>query len=315
MPTHAHVETVVPLRRNIDIDLLRTFVSIVETGSFTRTAARLFRTQSAVSLQVKRLEEALGINAFERGSKPVRITADGELLLAHARRVLAANDAMVAQLREPEVRGVVRIGVSDYFAALHLTGLAARFARAYPQTSLQIRCEVESGLESRFAQREFDLLFSQSVVPLADTTKPCATDAIGVWREPLVWLGHEFPAENSNVPLSLVMPPVGSTEYAAATDALDGSGRAWQISYSSHSSQVLQAAVAAGLGIAALPRSAVELRYSNGAMGAARVLGSDSGLPALPEIEVKMHRRDGAGIAAQRLGDFIASALMGGESH
>ena len=140
-----------PLRRNIDIDLLRTFVSIVETGSFTRTAERMLRTQSAVSLQVKRLEEALGITVFERGSKPVRISPDGELLLVHARRVLAANDAMLAHLLEPEVRGNVRIGVGDHFSAQHLNGLAARFVRAYPQVSLRIVCDVETSLAAKIS--------------------------------------------------------------------------------------------------------------------------------------------------------------------
>lgn len=304
-----------PLRRNIDIDLLRTFVSIVETGSFTQSAQRLLRTQSAVSLQVKRLEDALGINAFERGHKPVSITADGELLLAHAQRVLAANDAMVAQLLEPEVRGMVRIGVSDYFAALQLTSLAARFVRAYPQTSLQISCDVDAALAPRFARQEFDLMFSQALVQPAGTAAVGASTGTEVWREPLVWLGREQPVRFGVTPLPLVLTPSGSVERTAATAALDGCGRAWRISYSTHSSQGLQAAVAAGLGFAALPRSAIETYNGHGAPRPTRFLGSDSGLPTLPEIQVHMHRAVDANFAAQRLGDFIASALVGCDAH
>lgn len=299
-----------PLRRNIDIDLLRTFVSIVETGSFTRTAERMLRTQSAVSLQVKRLEEALGITVFERGSKPVRISPDGEMLLVHARRVLAANDAMVAHLLEPEVCGAVRIGVSDHFAALRLTGLAARFVRAYPQVSLHIVCDVDTSLVTRFAAGEFDLMFSQSAVAAG---RAAASDANSVWREPLVWIGRDVLPASGKAAIKLVVPPLGSTEHGAATAALDGDGRPWHISYVSVSTQGLEAAVTAGLGVAALPRSAVEAGHAYGAHGGVRVLGSESGLPPLPDVEVTMHRGDGAGVAAQRLGDFVAAALGGKE--
>ncbi|WP_166430478.1 LysR substrate-binding domain-containing protein [Polymorphobacter arshaanensis] len=300
-----------PLRRNIDIDLLRTFVSIVETGSFTRTAERMLRTQSAVSLQVKRLEDALGISLFERGSKPVRISADGEMLLVHARRVLAANDAMVAQMLEPEVRGVVRIGVSDHFSALHLTGLAARFVRAYPQVSLQITCDVESVLASKFADGEFDLMFGQSIAS-PRRASPAKDGVTRLWHEPMVWFGRDALTTRDKASIPLVVPPAGSTERSAATKTLDGHGRPWHISYASTSTLGLHPAVAAGLGVAALPRSAVD--NGTGNHGGIRVLDADSGLPPLPDVEVMLHRGGGAGVAAQRMGDFITAALVGKET-
>jgi len=304
----------VPLRRNIDIDLLRTFVSIVETGSFTRTAERMLRTQSAVSLQVKRLEEALGITVFERGSKPVRISPDGELLLVHARRVLAANDAMLAHLLEPEVRGNVRIGVGDHFSAQHLNGLAARFVRAYPQVSLRIVCDVETSLAAKFKAGDFDLMFAQST--FAPGRKPSADgDANRIWHEPMVWIGRDQRDGNGKSSLPLVVPPDGSTERDAAISTLDGHNRVWHVSYSSTSTLGLQPAVAAGLGVAALPRSAVDNGNGHGAPGGTRVLGSESGLPLLPDFDVTLHRADGTGVAAQRFGDFITAALVGNDDN
>ena len=115
--------------------------------------------------------------------------------------------------------------------------------------------------------------------------------------------------------MALVVPPAGSTERGAATAALDGHGRQWHISYASGSTQGLQPAVAAGLGVAALPRSAVETHNGYGTHGGARVLGSESGLPPLPDIEVKLHRGGGAGVAAQRLGDFVTAALAGNDTN
>lgn len=301
-----------PLRRNIDIDLLRTFVSIVETGSFTRTAERLLRTQSAVSLQVKRLEEALGITVFERASKPIRVSADGELLLVHARRVLAANDAMIAHLLEPEVAGVVQVGVSDHFAALHFTALAARFVRAYPKVTVKIICDVDSALVASFLAAEFDLMFRQA--PVSATRPPTIVDPDRVWHEPMVWIGQEPLLAGEGGSLPLVVPPPGSTERSIATSALDAANRHWHVSYAGSATQGLQAAVAAGFGIAALPRSAVDTGNGFGQHGATRLLGSESGLPPLPDIEVRMERGVGAGIAALRLGEFVTAALVGNDA-
>jgi DNA-binding transcriptional LysR family regulator len=121
--------------------------------------------------------------------------------------------------------------------------------------------------------------------------------------------------ENGKSSLPLVVPPDGSTERTAATTALDGHDRIWHVSYSSTSTLGLQPAVAAGLGVAAMPRSAVENGNGHGTPGGTRVLGSESGLPQLPDIDVKLHRVDGAGVAAQRFGDFITAALIGNDPH
>jgi DNA-binding transcriptional LysR family regulator len=297
-----------PLRRNIDIDLLRAFVTIVETGSFTRTAERLLRTQSAVSLQIRRLEESLNIIVFERGRKPAMITPDGEQLLVHARAVLAANDAMVTHLLEPEVRGKIRVGAPEFFGSLHLASLAARFGRAYQQASIEITCGVEGRIAAAFADGDLDLMLGTALVaPLGTRTARAvksadATDSI--WHEPLIWVGHDNRAGRRDVALRLVAAPDGAIENAAATAALGEIGCKWTIVYTSACTAGQCAAVAAGLGVAALPRSAAIEAQHRG-----NLFGGEARLPALPDIEVRLLRHSEAGIAANRFADFLVAAL------
>ena len=118
---------------NLEIDLLRTFAAVADTGSFTAAAELVARTQSAVSLQVKRLEEAVGQRVFERTSRSLALTAAGETLLGYARRILELNDESVRRIAEPPVEGVIRLGITEYFVPGELPRILARFAALYPR--------------------------------------------------------------------------------------------------------------------------------------------------------------------------------------
>lgn len=284
-----------PLRRNIDMDLLRSFVTIVELGSFTRAAERLYRTQSAISLQVKRLEELAGQPLFQRGGRGVTTTQAGEMMLGHARRILQANDELVSRLTEPEVEGVIRLGTPEDFATTHLSNVLARFARAFPRVNLEVTCDLTLNLLDRFEAREFDLV-------LAKREPSQAAEGTAVWREPLVWTGSPTVLENALVPI--VAAPAPCVYRKRAVDALDAIGRPWRVTYTSPSLAGAQAAVGAGLGIAVLPRAMVREGM--------RVLGPDSGLPELPDVEIALLRRHDAGPAVNRLGDFMISVLEQG---
>ena len=124
--------------RNLDIDLLRCFVTIADAGSFTRAGEQLGRTQSTVSLQIKRLEEQLGRAIFERSPRSLRLTADGERLLGTARKLLNLNDRAVAELFEPDIAGGVRLGVPEDFATAHLPAVLAQFTRSHPLVELEV---------------------------------------------------------------------------------------------------------------------------------------------------------------------------------
>src|SRR5690348_13742604 len=117
---------------NLDIDLLRTFAAVADSGSFTAAAELVARTQSAVSVQIKRLEEIVGRKVFARTSRSLALTAPGETLLGYARRILELNDESVRRVAEPPVSGVIRLGITEYFVPGDLPRVLARFAAAYP---------------------------------------------------------------------------------------------------------------------------------------------------------------------------------------
>src|SRR3954467_12143027 len=124
---------------NLDIDLLRSFAAVADSGSFTAAAELVARTQSAVSVQIKRLEDLVGRRVFERTSRSLALTPAGETLLGYARRILALNDESVRSVVEPPVAGAIRLGITEYFVPSDLPRLLARFAAAYPGVHLEVR--------------------------------------------------------------------------------------------------------------------------------------------------------------------------------
>ena len=128
---------VMPRLHNLDIDLLRAFAAVADVGGFTRAADILLRRQSTLSLQIKRLEDALGHRLLERSSRRVRLTAEGEALLPHVRQMLDLNDRIVARLNEPALAGNVRLGTPEDFATTHLPNVLARFAQAHSLLELR----------------------------------------------------------------------------------------------------------------------------------------------------------------------------------
>src|SRR6266404_1619597 len=141
----------------LDVDQLRTFVAIVETGSFTRAAEAVHKTQSAVSMQMKRLEERLDRPVFARDGRASKLTEDGERLLAYARRIVRLNIEALAAFADSELSGRVRLGVPDDYADRYLPEIMARFARAYPGVELTVSCQETIALLERIKTNEIDL--------------------------------------------------------------------------------------------------------------------------------------------------------------
>src|SRR6266849_9070377 len=141
----------------IDIDQLRTFIAIVETGSFTRAADVVHKTQSAVSMQMKRLEERLGRPIFARDGRASKLTEDGERLLDYARRIVKLNVEALAAFNDAELTGRVRLGVPDDYADRYLPEIMARFSRAYPGVELTVVCEPSTALVDRIDANDLDL--------------------------------------------------------------------------------------------------------------------------------------------------------------
>src|SRR3954462_10963049 len=140
----------------LDVDQLRTFIAIAETGSFTRAADIVHKTQSAVSMQMKRLEERLDRGVFARGGRALKLTEDGERLLDYARRIVKLNVETIAAFSD-ELTGRVRLGVPDDYAERYLPEIMARFSRAYPAIELTVLCEETVCLLDRIKGNELDL--------------------------------------------------------------------------------------------------------------------------------------------------------------
>jgi DNA-binding transcriptional LysR family regulator len=235
---------------NLDIDLLRTFVVIATERNFTRAAERLMRQQSTVSLQVKRLEDALGHRLLDRTPRSVDLTPEGEAVLSYAQRILDLNDEVVSLTHEPQMQGVVRLGTPEDFATQHLPDILARFIQAYPSVALEVTCDLTLNLVQGFRRGSFDLV-------LVKRERASGASGLRVWREPLVWVaGHHDYLEGGG-PLPLVVSPEPCVYRKRATDSLERARKPWRISYTCASLAGSLAAVKAGLGIAVLPKEMV----------------------------------------------------------
>ena len=161
----------------LDLDQLRTFIAVVDTGSFTRAAEDVFKTQSAVSMQVRRLEDRLGKELFERNGRSVKLTDDGARLLSYARRMLALSQETLTAFDEEHISGHVRIGLPDDYAERFLPEIMGRFVRTNPRVELQIACETTNSLVEHVEKGHLD-------VALVCPSKTHAWSEI-VRREPL----------------------------------------------------------------------------------------------------------------------------------
>lgn len=215
--------------RNLDIDLLRCFTTIAETGSFTRAGERLGRTQSGISLQLKRLEAQVGHDLFNRSPRSLAITPEGARLIGPARQILRLHDAAVAELTEPDIAGTIRVGVPEDFATVHLPAVLAAFAQAHPLVELEVTCDLTLNLLKRFHAGDFDLVLVKRQ-PAADQQA-----GVRVWREPLVWVARDSQSVADLPRIPLVVSPQPCVYRQRAVEALDAVGRPWRVAYTSTS--------------------------------------------------------------------------------
>lgn len=279
---------------NLDLDLVRTFVTIAATGNFTRAAETMRRQQSTISLQMQRLESALGQKLIERTPRSVSLTSEGETLLGYARRLLDLNDEVVSRVNEPHMQGIVRLGTPEDFATRHLPDLLARFTQAYPAVALEVTCDLTLNLLERFRKGAFDL----ALIKRERTARE--PGGIRVWREPLVWVTSDRDFRFLEGPLPLVVSPTPCVYRKRATEALDRAGRSWRIAYTCGSLAGSLAAVKAGLGIAVLPKDMVppSLHVIDGRP-----------LPDLKDTEIALLHRERLPVPAQRLMEHVIKCL------
>lgn len=284
---------------NIPTELLRTFVKAIDLGSFTRAGDAVGRTQSAISLQVRRLEEMLDAQLFVRGTHRVKLTDEGTILAGYARRILALNDEAVSSLHRPKVAGSVRLGAPHEYTASLLPVILGKFAQSHPGVMLEVTCDLSKNLLARQEKGEFDL-----VIALHDD--PAASGGTKVLTEPLLWITSQDHARHQQRPLSLVVAPPPCIYRNRVLQTLSRLNLPWRIAYTSSSYSGIVAAVRAGLGVTLLAGSTVP--------EGVRMLGERDGFPAMGHLDVRLHAMPETATEAVRcLADYIASSFASHE--
>lgn len=270
---------------NLQTDLLRTFVSIVDLGSFTKAGAALGRTQPAISLQMRRLEELVGRPLLRTEGRSFQLTPDGEMLLSYARDILRLNDHAAAFFNRAKHSGVLRVGLPSDYAVAFLQGVITEYTRRHPGIVLEIHCGLSDAILERMRADDLDLVIAM-VEP--DRTQYLSRS----WIERPIWTAAEDLPVAPDDGLRIAAHPDGCSYRARMIRALDAARIRWRISYTSPGISGLQNAVLNGLGITALTRYTL--------LPGMRVLDAADGLPPLEDIRVglfyKHPRLSSAGI-------------------
>ncbi len=274
----------------LDLDQLKTFVAIVNEGSFTRAADAVHKTQSAVSMQMRRLEERIGKPIFFRDGRQSRLTDDGERLLAFARRMVKLNDEALAAFDETELVGRVRLGTPDDYADRFLPEILARFSRSHARAEATVVCAPSPMLVEMIENEELDL---------AIITQASVRGLEIIRREPLLWVGPQRGGVHEEDPLPLALGRPVCNWRRQAVEALESVGRRYRVLYSSWNSIAVGAAVTAGLAVSVLPESALKPGI--------RVLGEAEGLPKLPICEIGLLR---SRVNTSQVSDALAGHII-----
>ena len=279
----------------LDLDVLRTFVAIAETGSFTAAANAVFRTPSAVSMQIKKLEETLRCAVFNRDARSVSLTADGEILMGYARRMLAINREAVSKFVVPDVSGVVRLGSPDDYGERVLPAVLKRFAQSHPSIAVDVTIDQSVNLRRRMDDRALDITL------LTNSYKASAVGAEVLLTEPLIWAGAKGGCAHLREPLPVSLWEEGCAWRAGALEALSREGRNYRIAYMSAHTAGQRSAILADLAIAPLPKSFIGDEIV--------ALGPEHGLPQLSNYNLAMIVAPDASAPVRAAADHIRATM------
>lgn len=259
--------------RNLDLTALRSFVTVADVGGVTRAAGYLNVTQSAVSMQIKRLEESLGLQLFLRAARKLALSPEGEQLLSYGRRMLALNDEALSRFAATACEGEIRLGVPHDVVYPAIPGILKRMAQAWPCLRINLVSSFTMQMKEDFAKGGFDVILTTE-----ETPDPGA-EVLGV--RPLVWVGAPDGNAWQHRPLRLGFKD-SCTFRARAQAALDEAGIQWQLATGGESEQAVEATVAADLAITA--------RLAGNIPDGTAVIGTDNQLPALGAMKLALYR-------------------------
>src|SRR5215831_5793560 len=257
----------------LNMDLLRTFVAVVESGSFTKASRAVFRSQAAVSMQVKRLEESIGRPLFVRDTRNLELDQTGKALLPYARRLLNLHDETWTALVQPEVQGQIMIGAPDDYISSLLPDVLREFSAVYPRVMLKLICAPSTVLEPMLTENRIDMAF---------LSRGSRTKGSFVRFEPMVWAGTAEAKAWLKKPLPVAIFEQGGLGRLYAERSLKGSQIGYRIVCSSSSLMGLLTAVEAGLAVAALAECSVPRHL--------KVVGRKEGLHELERLEIVLAR-------------------------
>ena len=257
-----------PRSHTVDIDLLRVFDTVVRIGSFTTAAKALSRTLSAVSMQLRRLEDQLGVQLVTRGTRKLAPTAEGLQLLPLARQMLGLNDQLFQDVDAHEVSGSIRIGSIEHYATRVLPVLIAEFCRLHPRIHVALHHGVSSVMHAQLGEH-YDMVIGVGAVG--------SGEGLLLSKSKIVWASTASSTSHLQRPLPLALNPEGAMLRNWATHALDRAGIPWRIAYTSTSVSGLEAAVRAGIAVGVFREATISKRL--------KILGPKEGMPLLPDSE------------------------------
>lgn len=255
---------------NLEIDLLRAFIAVTETGSFTAAGPRIYRSQSAVSQKISRLESILGQPLFERDHRQLQLSHAGEKLMSSARQMIDLNDRIIYQFTTPNTVGRIRLGIAEDFIRLKLPAILGRFRRIYPHIHIELQTGLSCDLHDRYDQGLLDLIL------VSRPRQPAG--GMVIWQEPLVWLASKDFIFDEQQALPLVLLPAPCQYRELMLSELNATHREWEPSCIASNLMAIQEAVAGGLGVTVLGRSFLQHEM--------QILPTGEHWPELPQVEM-----------------------------
>lgn len=284
-----------PLQPLLDTEILRSFVAIAETESFTQAAAEVFRTPSALSMQIKRLEQQVGQRLFLREARRVSLTAEGEAMLGYARRLLKLNQEAISHFTAPELEGTVRLGTPDDIGTRILPQVLTQFSRSHPAVQVNVIVGRSADMLKQLDAGKLDLI----MVTTGKQARPARGEV--VHSEPLVWAGAQSGIAVSQTPLPLALASQGCPWRKMALEALDRSEHRYRVAYTSEHCAGQEAAMQADLAIGPFPLSLIQPPLQQ--------LGDEYQLPELGDYQIAMLYRGEEGSATHVLAGHVRAVF------
>jgi DNA-binding transcriptional LysR family regulator len=282
--------------KNLPMDLLRAFVSVAQLGSFTKAGEILGRSQPAVSLQIQRLEELVDESLLARNGKSLELTDEGQQLYTYANQILNLNDLALSELSKNIVSGKIRLGIPSEFATILLPKIVSRFAKAYPNITLEVNCELSKKLLSKVGKNSHDLI-------LALEDNPSKTWSDLVKTDELVWVASAEHRIHKSPVVPLIAAAEGCIYRQRATALLDQIKQPWQIVYTIPDLSGIRHAIQEGLGVTVLAKSTVPENL--------RVLPPSARFPDLGKVGITLvaSSRNKKNEAVHLLAEFLKTSL------